>query len=66
MLQVEAVDMGLPPRTGTVMVTVHVDDINDNTPDFTTTYSADVPEDAVYRTTVFTINVNNFFLISQT
>ena len=57
MLQVVAVDTGLPPRTGTVTVTVHVDDINDNTPYFTATYTADISEDAVYRTSVFTVNV---------
>ena len=50
--------MGLPPRTGTVTVTVHVDDINDNAPDFTATYSTDISEDAVYRTPVFTVNVS--------
>lgn len=34
-IQVQAVDMGLPPKSSRVTVNVHVQDVNDNSPKFT-------------------------------
>uniref|UniRef100_A0A672YBK8 Protocadherin-16 n=1 Tax=Sphaeramia orbicularis TaxID=375764 RepID=A0A672YBK8_9TELE len=46
-LTVEAFDGGIPARTGTVQVNIHILDENDNPPVFSQTeYHASVPEDA--------------------
>uniref|UniRef100_A0A667WTU6 Protocadherin 2 alpha a 15 n=1 Tax=Myripristis murdjan TaxID=586833 RepID=A0A667WTU6_9TELE len=55
-----AVDGGKPPRSGTVVLSVDVLDINDNLPIFTKdTYSVTLNENAPIGTTVITVNATD-------
>ncbi|KAL2077319.1 hypothetical protein ACEWY4_026823 [Coilia grayii] len=55
-LTLTAVDGGKPPRTGTLQITVNVEDINDNIPVFTKSlYKARVLENAPLGTSVVTV-----------
>ena len=54
-LIVLATDNGSTKRTGTATITVNVDDLNDNDPVITGTYTASIPEDLLFGTEVFAI-----------
>ncbi|KAH9519859.1 Protocadherin-11 X-linked [Bulinus truncatus] len=55
-LKITAEDGGFPKLTGTVVVTIRVLDVNDNTPVFEKSFfNASVPEDTPERSTVLTL-----------
>ncbi|XP_056140184.1 protocadherin beta-6-like [Lampris incognitus] len=55
-----AVDGGVPARSGTASIIIHVLDINDNAPLFgQPVYAVDVAENAVVGATVFTLNATD-------
>nr|XP_006814197.1 PREDICTED: protocadherin Fat 3-like [Saccoglossus kowalevskii] len=59
-LLVTAEDQGNDPLTSDIVVTVYVQDINDNPPVFTEdTYTADVPEDASADRSIITVSVTD-------
>ncbi len=56
-LEIEAVDGGgAGALTGTATVTVHVSDLNDNTPQYVGTYDTTIAEDSGTRTSVFDVD----------
>ena len=56
-LRVIAYDLGTPPRSSSVVVTVTISDVNDNRPKFTNaSYSADLPENTPLGASVVTIS----------
>ncbi|XP_031654430.1 protocadherin alpha-4 isoform X6 [Oncorhynchus kisutch] len=60
-LTLTAVDGGNPARSGTLEVIVHVLDINDNAPVFTTSlYKTRMIENAPIGTTIITLNATDF------
>ncbi|XP_062393396.1 protocadherin alpha-2-like [Sardina pilchardus] len=59
-LVLTALDGGKPPKSGTLDITVHVIDVNDNTPTFSKSlYKTKLPENAPFGTTVITINATD-------
>ncbi|XP_063046838.1 protocadherin alpha-8-like [Engraulis encrasicolus] len=59
-LTLTAVDGGKPPRTGTLQITVNVEDINDNIPVFSKSlYKAQVSENAPFGTSVVTVHASD-------
>ncbi|XP_036378984.1 protocadherin alpha-8-like [Megalops cyprinoides] len=59
-LLLTAVDGGKPPRSGTLQIVVHVMDINDNTPVFSSAlYKVRVPENAARGTSLIVVNATD-------
>ncbi|XP_030621284.1 protocadherin alpha-2-like [Chanos chanos] len=59
-LTLTAVDGGRPPRSGTMLITINVIDVNDNTPSFSSSlYKVRVPENAPLGTTVVRLNATD-------
>ncbi|XP_068615906.1 protocadherin beta-11-like [Brachionichthys hirsutus] len=59
-LKLIAVDGGIPPRSGTVNIHIHVLDVNDNAPTFTqSVYKATVIENAAKGTNIITVNATD-------
>ncbi|XP_076131076.1 protocadherin alpha-2-like [Alosa pseudoharengus] len=59
-LVLTAVDGGKPPKSGTLDITVHVIDVNDNTPTFSKSlYKTKLPENAPFGTTVITVTATD-------
>ena len=59
-LVLSAVDGGKPPKSGTLDITVHVIDVNDNTPTFSKSlYKTKLLENASFGTTVITVNATD-------
>ncbi|XP_044220417.1 protocadherin alpha-3-like [Thunnus albacares] len=55
-----AVDGGKPPKTGTLHITVHVQDVNDNIPIFDKSlYKATVPENTPHGTSVISVHARD-------
>lgn len=62
-LTIEAFDGGVPPRTGTLQLRIHVLDENDNPPVFNQTeYHASVPEDAPLMSPVCQVHATDLDL----
>ena len=60
-LQIVAVDGGVPPKSGTLDVTVVVDDVNDNSPVFDhDSYEASLPEDVEVGTTFVRVHAADY------
>ena len=59
-LKICAKDRGLPPQSSTTVVTVNVEDVNDNSPTFTSKgYSADVSEDTPVNSVVIKVRAED-------
>jgi len=60
-LQIVAVDGGIPPKSGTLDVSVVVEDVNDNSPVFDhDSYEASLPEDVAVGTTFVRVHAADY------
>ena len=59
-IQVVAIDGGVPPRTGSLLLNITVTDTNDNSPEFTNTeYNITVKEDIPINSTILQVTAND-------
>nr|XP_046181101.1 protocadherin alpha-2-like isoform X5 [Oncorhynchus gorbuscha] len=59
-LTLTAVDGGKPPRSGTLLITVNVEDVNDNAPSFSKPlYKVSVPENVSSGTAIITLTATD-------
>lgn len=63
-LVIVAYDGAYPPKTDTLEINIIVEDVNDNSPEFSKTrYTIDVPEDTSEDVTILTVSIFTFCLL---